>query len=143
MKWQRFLVALVVLTLLVSAVPAQTFARDDIVFKPPVIKPTPPIVVTPPVEGFEPIPPRITLPVEEVIPYPFPLGKQLDEDELAEVHGAFLQSMGVGALGGILGYGAGQLWDGLVHGEWDWDWADAGQAALMGAIGGLVGGFFP
>lgn len=66
----------------------------------------------------------------------------LDDAELAEVEGAVLKTMVVGAAAGFVSYGVGQLYDGIVHDEWSWSWADAGKAAVSGAIAGAFGKFF-
>lgn len=71
-----------------------------------------------------------------------PDGEVMDDAELAEVEGAFLKTAAIGALGGVLAYGAGQLYDGIVHGDWSWDWADAGKAAFTGAVAGAFGKIF-
>lgn len=71
-----------------------------------------------------------------------PEGVVLDEAELAEVQGAVLKTAAIGALAGFGAYAVGQLYDGIVHGEWSWSWADAGKAAVTGAVAGAIGKFF-
>lgn len=71
-----------------------------------------------------------------------PDGQLMDDEELAEVEGAFLKTAAIGALGGLVAYGAGQLYDGVVHGDWSWDWKDAGKAAFTGAVAGAFGKIF-
>jgi len=71
-----------------------------------------------------------------------PEGIVLDDTELAEVEGALVKAMLVGALAGFGGYAAGQIYDWIVHDEWNWSWAEAGKAAVAGATAGAIGKFF-
>ncbi len=71
-----------------------------------------------------------------------PDGVVMDDAELAEVEGAVLKTAAIGALAGFVTYGVGQLYDGVVHGDWSWSWADAGKATVTGAVAGAFGKLF-